>query len=367
MGFILCIAIGILAFLLGWQIREHNKNEEITKLLQKWKRALTLIGVTLLAITIYGFSKDEIINFFTPKGADATISQWIISIILGAVPAFFLWKWKNDDKQKDQEQTECELNFTISKYNTDKFSELQDILEDGSNTGNKRLNATYELADYYKKPDNYPERVHSFLKYNLYEYWKKHKTDTQAPIYIKAIYHQLNEQDKIFVSKELSLSGFHINYYKTSRKDLSNLDLSDVVWDHADLSKVNLSNTNLKDASLKEAIMTSANLENAYFFCTDLRGAKFKGANMQKADLQNANLVGADLSLIKYDNETDFRGFYLRDTEKFKKILEEVKDHTYNIDLLKPTIFPKGFSPQEHGMQEVCEYYDINRKLPDQI
>ena len=247
-----------------------------------WPRPLILFSSTLLIIVLYGLvnffhdsknnddKRNLIFKILVPEDADRTIYNTLIPILLGAIPAFFIWSWRNNDKRKDQEQREKELkqkdrelNFHEKNYDRDKFSEYQDILEDGSNTANKRFSTTYELDYYYNKSGTYPQMVHTFLKENLKAYWRKHKTDTQAPIYIKAIYDVLDKQDKIFVSKELSLSGFHLNFYKTSRKDLSNLDLSEVIWNQAELQRTNLSNTILECASFQKAKLSGSILQNA--------------------------------------------------------------------------------------------------------
>lgn len=313
------------------------------KWFDSWSRPLALLASSFIVLVAYIYAcYKNYIHYLIPQEADKAIYNTLIPILLGAIPAFFIWKWRNYDKKKDQEHTERELRIKETNNDWDNLQKYQAIIQNGDATAIKRKSAIHALGLYYNRTNDFPQLVHEFFRYQLEEYWKAHQTETQVPIYIQAIYDVLDKQDKIFVSKELSLSGFHLNYYKPSRKDLSNLDLTGVVWDQADFHSTDLSNTSMVKASLIRAGLHKVNLCGA--------------------DLSSANLIGANLSHITYDKKTDFtEALYLKNVEKFKTLLtksEEKVANLPNITPLKATLFPPNFNPEAHDMIEACAYYN---------
>jgi uncharacterized protein YjbI with pentapeptide repeats len=92
-----------------------------------------------------------------------------------------------------------------------------------------------------------------------------------------------------------------INYFIQPGLDVSNTDLSGVVWYDANLSNGNLDGTNLRGATLASANLSGASLVNANlsyasFLTADLTNADLTGANLSWVDLSSANLSGSNLS-----------------------------------------------------------------------
>ena len=96
-----------------------------------------------------------------------------------------------------------------------------------------------------------------------------------------------------------------------SRVDLNSADLSGAHLWEADLSGTNLSGADLSSADLRDAYLIGAILHDANLVGANLRGAKFWEADLSGANLSGANLRGADLSNLTL-NGTDLSGANLR-------------------------------------------------------
>lgn len=99
--------------------------------------------------------------------------------------------------------------------------------------------------------------------------------------------------------------------------NLKNADLYWAILFTSDLSGANLENANLQGADLKEVNLHGANLRNANLGLDNLGGsAQLEGADLQDADLTNTNFNGA-----RYDARTKFPDQF--DPHKHKMVLRE--------------------------------------------
>lgn len=78
--------------------------------------------------------------------------------------------------------------------------------------------------------------------------------------------------------------------------NLSGLDLTGAVFQHALMSGVNLSGAKLCNADLRRADLTYANLRGANLDSANLNGAELSGADLSGANLRYVSLQNADLS-----------------------------------------------------------------------
>lgn len=101
-----------------------------------------------------------------------------------------------------------------------------------------------------------------------------------------------------------SYSAQH-NIYATfsnlSEKNFDGLDLTNAVFDYADLSDTSFTNTNLSSArfvksDLTNSVFSSANLSNTNFFGADLSSGIISDSTISGANLSYTNLSGHDLS-----------------------------------------------------------------------
>lgn len=87
-----------------------------------------------------------------------------------------------------------------------------------------------------------------------------------------------------------------------------NLNLKNVKFDGAKLSRINLNGADLSNTDLSNTDLRGANLRGA-----NLSSANLRGANLRGADLRDANLSSANL------RDTDLRGADLRDANLVRK------------------------------------------------
>ncbi len=115
--------------------------------------------------------------------------------------------------------------------------------------------------------------------------------------------------------KGLDLSGKNLELI-----DLSNLNLSGVIFDKANLMGANLQLSNLQEqASLQGTNLSGANLELASLLYANIKEAnlgkaKLRGASLYNAQLQKADLWAADLTYTDL-KEADLEGVNLRGAE----------------------------------------------------
>jgi uncharacterized protein YjbI with pentapeptide repeats len=85
------------------------------------------------------------------------------------------------------------------------------------------------------------------------------------------------------------------------RANLSGLNLTGAVLDHADLRGADLSSAELTEASLMHARLEGADLHKSVLYHTlfvgaDLRNADLSGSAMYRTSFKGADLTGADIS-----------------------------------------------------------------------
>ena len=157
--------------------------------------------------------------------------------------------------------------------------------------------------------------------------------------------------------REAKLEGANLREAKLIQANLREAKLIQANLREAKLEGANLEGTNLiqakltqaklEGAYLREAKLEGANLGGAYLRGAYLRGAYLGGAylihaNLIQANLIQANLEGAYLREAKLEG-ANLGGAYLRGAK-----LEGAK---YDVN----TVWPKGFSPENHGCVRVDE------------
>jgi len=170
---------GICLFLLGWlnnvPIVVFFKDQK-----NRWK---ILFGTGI--VVLFG------LIFFKPVSECLDIVDWIrkylkwipLTLIVGIVAApfaFFMWFWKDQNKRKDQDHVEKELERKENNDAWENFRKYQEIVEWKENehgfkiTDAQKTSAIYALKDYYKRQGaNFPEQVHEFFKEVLNNYWNQ--------------------------------------------------------------------------------------------------------------------------------------------------------------------------------------------------
>jgi uncharacterized protein YjbI with pentapeptide repeats len=88
---------------------------------------------------------------------------------------------------------------------------------------------------------------------------------------------------------------------RSSKRDLSGIDLRRAILTEVNLSKADLHEADLREANLsktnlRRAILTEVNLSKADLHEADLREANLSGAHLSEANLSGADLSGANLS-----------------------------------------------------------------------
>ena len=118
------------------------------------------------------------------------------------------------------------------------------------------------------------------------------------------------------------------------------VDLRYASLDNALLLRSDFYRANLEYAGLKNAKLLKVNFECAILKKVNLNSADLEGAVLKGADLSGATLVSACLKSVNMESA-------IVDGANFA-------DAMYN----RATVFPKGFRPDEHGMQLVDETGD---------
>ncbi|MBK8465754.1 MAG: pentapeptide repeat-containing protein [Chloracidobacterium sp.] len=125
------------------------------------------------------------------------------------------------------------------------------------------------------------------------------------------------------------------------RAYLEDRDLSDAMFENANLEGICWMGTVLRNANLKNADLYWASL-----FTSDLSGANLEMANLQGADLKEVNLRGANLrsanlGLDNLGGSTQLEAADLRDVTN-----ANFNGARYD----SRTKFPDNFDPQNHNM-----------------
>ena len=295
----------------------------------------------------------------------------LITMLFAAPVAFWLWFFKNHDRQRDINHHERDLTL---KENNDVWNNLvkfQDIINDKTASDAKKATAILGLGEFYNHKDfKFVRQVHTLFKVYLKEFWKNnanireyetafHKNESiNLPEYIKAIHEVIQRQsneklgDRNFFHQynDLSFDRFQLQFANLDSTNLeeasfeyaslycaslSNVNLNCANLQHITLNAANLEDTNLKEAQLQDAHLVEANLKN-----TDLTHA-----NLYAADLSGTNLIGAKLLVCGGPSNEPLQGIKLHGA-KYCDFTDRGASHTH---------FPAGFSPEQNHMILVDE------------
>lgn len=276
----------------------------------KHKRWLVLIVTAITEIILVLIYSKDITEFTTGK-------EWtklLITMTFGAPIAFFIWLFRNHDKQRnlaqkdrdlDQqkiilEQKDQDLNnqrreLELKENNTswENLVKYQDIISDKKASETKKASAIFGLGEFYNNIDfQFARQVHTLLRNYLKEFWEKENIRLMAqenstpeiPEYIKAIHEIIRKQS----TKKLNDKNF---FHKENELNLNSFNLR-----YANFNKVNLHGSILKDVNLCDANLTSANISEAELSNTNLSNAHIYFANIKKTIMKDSSLIGADFT-----------------------------------------------------------------------
>ena len=367
---------------------KKKPNNVLKGIIRKHYRWIIILTTAILEI-IFVIRYSDILDILL-------IKEWtkpIITILFAAPVAFWLWLFKNYDKQKDLKQKDKDLaqherDLVLKEKNDlwDNLVKFQDIVDDKNTSDAKKTTAILGLGEFYNhKFLKYLRQVHTIFKIYLKEFWAGKKISNEyefqehpeyiknIPEYIKTIYEIIRKQSfKTRSNKNLfhrdneilDFSDFRFQGANLSKINLAYADLRRVDFSAADLSYANMENTycentifpikmiNVKlnnakliNVRLINANLGKANLANAYLHnvdlsCVDLGGAKLNNAELINSNLSNVRLIAADLV-----------GSKLMRTKNLTSAI--LKGATYCKDVGFVTQFPKGFDPKAYGMQLV--------------
>ncbi|OGV36037.1 MAG: hypothetical protein A2020_00865 [Lentisphaerae bacterium GWF2_45_14] len=341
-----------------------------------WPRPLILFSSTLLIIVLYGLvnffhdsknnddKRNLIFKILVPEDADRTIYNTLIPILLGALPAFLIWSWRNNDKRKDQEHVKEELEkaerkLKIEETNNDwdNFLRFQEIALHDEDEERKDT-AIRALGVYYDKEGDFPKQVHQFFKNYLEKYWTKND-NAPPPPFIKAIYDIINKR-KLFLNHDggLTLQWFYLFHYTPpDDKNLKNSFFQSVKLDNTKLIGINFSNSIISNSSLNNISFIDTNLINS-----DLTGSNISG-DIRGTNFNYTNLISTNLFNVKHNENTTFKNaLYLQNTSKLNNFLKINSHHT--IPESVPTKFPNHFNPQAEKMVEFYDFYERHKRFP---
>ena len=103
-----------------------------------------------------------------------------------------------------------------------------------------------------------------------------------------------------------NLCGVDLGYADLRYATLSNTYLSCANLSNTYLTYVSMRNANLSGADLRNANLSGADLRNANLSGANLRNANLSGANLRCAYMCDTNLSGADVSSIRYNEQTAY-------------------------------------------------------------
>ncbi|UDQ96979.1 pentapeptide repeat-containing protein [Lentisphaerota bacterium WC36G] len=102
--------------------------------------------------------------------------EWLKPIafsIVAAIPATYLWYWRDKHKVKDHQQKEDEINLQKSTNDWENYFKWIEIACDETKSDNLRASAIKALSTYYDKGQDYANQVNEFYKNYLNEFWGK--------------------------------------------------------------------------------------------------------------------------------------------------------------------------------------------------
>ena len=336
-------------------------------------------------------------------------STGFATILFGAIPAYLIWHWRDENKREDQCKVERELVIKEDNNNWSNFITYIKMIQGKDNeTDAEKAVAVAALEPYYKNElSKFPHLIHDFWgNYSLqYGATCEQEKLLAIPSHIRSIRNIIRKNYYCPVG-EFALSNFYLPNikFKAPKDNLdffkegifimakmpnacfNDLILIDSVFTEAILNGSRFCFTVMTGAKMNEAIMHKVNfyrakLSNASFVAADCTEANFASANLSGANItltkfEKANFIGANLSDTEvYINSSILNGaYYLHITESERDILKNDKSytpsHVHGISRLlnsNNTIFPNSFDPQKSEMINVWEYFKEHDNLPPSI
>ena len=200
----------------------------------------------------------------------------LVVALVGAIPAYCLWIWRDQNKLKDQDHVERKLSMEETNNDWENFTKFQNMVWGMNNEPYEvKAAAIYALGEYYSKPlkSNFPKQVHMLFRMVLKEYWKNEDADSfdldiVAP-HILAIHEVIKQKIEIF-EKDLVLHNFNFTWANFYAFDFKGKSLTFCDFSYAELIEANLQNVNLTGTNLRNTKLLSTNLEQA-----QLSGTKY--------------------------------------------------------------------------------------------
>ena len=347
-----------------WQRKEIMTLEEKLKhfqekIIRNPLTSVTILSVVLLSLLIiipYSQVNYHGIDNATQEATlenqyRATLAQILGGVAVG-IGIYFAWGnlkvaqvTLESNQKKAQKSLEVSQEGQITELFTRAIDQLGATNKNGDPAVEIRLGGIYALkriANESKK-DYWPIieiltayiRENSYIKDQKVQKQDKLQSDIQA---ILSIIKKRNEPDDFIEPSGLDLQDTYLCKANLSealfeRADLTGVNLTEAHLEGANLKEANLEGANLKGANfegahLEGANFERANLEGAYLKKADLREANLKGANFEYAHLEGANFEGAYFTEINFDDdsiikEAHFKGAHLEGTHLKKADLRE--------------------------------------------
>lgn len=328
----------------------------------------TSVLIVLVYILVRVLPDSDFIKFLFPVDAKKKINgilghvsvNYILGFLVGLLPAFTLWRFRDLNKLKDQEIAHEIYENSRKDTNLKDFQQLEKwavgletSIEGKELTQNNPLQiaAIHQLGGFFRgefgeqfqrpayellnavwvnqlvgieTPENM-DRVttvkhgeliltktrnavaHAIVTAVFGDGGKKlveleKKILTNSPSLIKQRdWRGLNASSGLSFTNA-SLSEINLSFSDLSHADFRNANLTGAVLSDANLSNVNLVETCLLGVRLSNSNLSGAKLNRAFLVGTDLSGASLRGADLSGADLCAANLLGADLSSARLFN-----------------------------------------------------------------
>jgi len=154
-------------------------------------------------------------------------------------------------------------------------------------------------------------------------------------------------KEVVYESPKDALYSQRLNKDSFSRMNLDGAIFDGLCLEASDFWATSLANSSFKNCDLYWADFTEVNLQNANF-----EGALLRGCDFTQANLFNVNLKNADLGLDNMGHTpAKFQGANLGGA------IVDGADF-FGAEYDSKTIFPEGFSPEEHGM--ICDEKPIS-------
>ena len=171
----------------------------------------------------------------------------LITALVVAPFAFFLWWFRTEDKHKDQDHVERELKIKEINNDWDNLIKYQELAHKFEEQSASSVSAIYALSEYYAKDKDscFPDQVHVTLC-SLLHHLKLLLSDSKKEKYYPTY------NSVAFVIRKILVKNFkYISYCNLSSGiDFSNCVLTNVNFFTIDLENINLSSSDLRGANL---------------------------------------------------------------------------------------------------------------------